>query len=639
MYFTSKGVSKFAALSVTMAVLFLFLADPVLPASDNLWGNVQKQPQMILKGNYQQVQPGLTYNPLHLCWVDHNGPPIFCVSGMPVPMVLYEYQDPSQILGCGPPTYPFQVDTVWVELCNPGDIPCNVVLTPEVYDVVLSNPKCPAPGPLVCHGDTFQIFLAPHMPCTPFPLTVKDTRCVAGPYFAAVNFLASSCVPPTPTTFGPCTDDYCDTCKSYFGPPQAVPQAACPGFPGNWRIGSIGRSFGQNDCKQDTCWYYKKGYLDYAPFGVPDFDQKQDNWKNQLGAWTYCGPTALANSFWWFDSKFDSLSPGPPPTIHDGYPLVKWLGMPPSLDDHDTSNVPLLIQALAACMQTGQQGTNVFVMESCIVNWIEAAGLDHTYYESTLFRPEFDKVEKEVKRSQDVIMLLGFYDMDCRRIGGHYVTMAGVCSSKMQIAISDPFFDHNEGNPPGPPAHGPTVHNDAALISGPHGTNIHDTYQAVPLMPPDPCLANGLWELIDYPDSIQYVYNFEMQNENPFTPNQPYLGGPLRTIVEFAVDVSPESCIAIPGDANASATITLADVISIVNYIFQKPGWPPCPSASVRCWLSDLLCRGDVNGDYQITLADVIYLVNYYFGKPGGPWYPKSTYNCCLRLPGWPPVR
>jgi hypothetical protein len=92
-------------------------------------------------------------------------------------------------------------------------------------------------------------------------------------------------------------------------------------------------------------------------------------------------------------------------------------------------------------------------------------------------------------------------------------------------------------------------------------------------------------------------------------------------------------CVAIPGDANASGTLTLGDAISIVNYIFSKPGWPPCPSMSNSCWLSDLLCRGDTNGSGTVTLADVIRLVNYIFSKPGGPWTPLPSGVCCQPLP------
>lgn len=67
----------------------------------------------------------------------------------------------------------------------------------------------------------------------------------------------------------------------------------------------------------------------------------------------------------------------------------------------------------------------------------------------------------------------------------------------------------------------------------------------------------------------------------------------------------------IDGDANGDRSITLADVIFLVNYIFNKPGnWTPNPIES-----------GDPNCDDDITLADVIHLVNYIFNKPGN-WTP-----------------
>jgi hypothetical protein len=84
-----------------------------------------------------------------------------------------------------------------------------------------------------------------------------------------------------------------------------------------------------------------------------------------------------------------------------------------------------------------------------------------------------------------------------------------------------------------------------------------------------------------------------------------------------------------PGDANASNTYTLGDVISIVNYIFNKPGCVPTP----LCWLSNLLCRGDWNGSVTVTLGDVIQAVNYIFNKPGGPWNAVPVGVCCLPVP------
>jgi hypothetical protein len=85
------------------------------------------------------------------------------------------------------------------------------------------------------------------------------------------------------------------------------------------------------------------------------------------------------------------------------------------------------------------------------------------------------------------------------------------------------------------------------------------------------------------------------------------------------------SCVAKPGDANASGTYTLGDVISIVNYIFNKPGCTPQP----LCWLTNLLCRGDWGGNGLVSLSDVIQAVNFIFNKPGGPWTALPSGICC----------
>ena len=85
-----------------------------------------------------------------------------------------------------------------------------------------------------------------------------------------------------------------------------------------------------------------------------------------------------------------------------------------------------------------------------------------------------------------------------------------------------------------------------------------------------------------------------------------------------------------PGDADANNSHNLADIISAVNYIFGKPGWPACSSNTVLCWLSDLLCRGDWNGNNGVALDDIIRGVNYIFSKPGGPWNPVPIGVCCV---------
>lgn len=102
------------------------------------------------------------------------------------------------------------------------------------------------------------------------------------------------------------------------------------------------------------------------------------------------------------------------------------------------------------------------------------------------------------------------------------------------------------------------------------------------------------------------------------------------TILNVLLPFKP--CSAKPGDANASGTLSLADIIAVVNYIFSKPNWPLCQSMNNLCWLSGLLCRGDWDGSTTVTLADVIRGVNYFFNRPGGPWAPVASGICCLPL-------
>jgi hypothetical protein len=61
------------------------------------------------------------------------------------------------------------------------------------------------------------------------------------------------------------------------------------------------------------------------------------------------------------------------------------------------------------------------------------------------------------------------------------------------------------------------------------------------------------------------------------------------------------------GDVNQSGTITSADIIYLVNYVF-KGGPAPLPTPT----------EGDVNCSGTITSADIIFLVNYVF-KGGAP--------------------
>lgn len=82
-----------------------------------------------------------------------------------------------------------------------------------------------------------------------------------------------------------------------------------------------------------------------------------------------------------------------------------------------------------------------------------AANMNKTgmFYEITVPMPKFYFIEEEVERSEDVVLTLGFYievvpGEEYRRENetypyGHAVTVAGINSVTMQIAISDPAID------------------------------------------------------------------------------------------------------------------------------------------------------------------------------------------------------
>jgi hypothetical protein len=294
-------------------------------------------------------------------------------------------------------------------------------------------------------------------------------------------------------------------------------------------------------------WYWKPGnWTDYAPSGMPDFDQKQDNWTDNgtaMGNWSYCGPVAVANSLWWFDSKNEPF-PQPPSNISDHYSLVTNFSNP--WDDHNASNVMPLVNNLSALMKTSSSGTNVTDMQQGIRDYLNATSYAANYNVTTMLRPNFTWIEGEVERCEDVVLLLGFWQHEYGsdswlRVGGHYVTVAGVNSGGLQLGISDPYFDNAEaggaGDIPVPhTAHlaDTTVHNDTQYVS-------HDIYN-VTFIAPVPGHLWPCWALQNYANGTPIV-NFLGQNSGPLLTPQglynPAPGFPVMTVIDYAVAVSP----------------------------------------------------------------------------------------------------
>ncbi len=205
----------------------------------------------------------------------------------------------------------------------------------------------------------------------------------------------------------------------------------------------------------DRDWIWKEPYPNYSPSGMPDFNQKQNQWKciidggngtvdtiatgddvqlfalgsvvdsgeiiiapgenckldtnpsgDDIEKWAFSGPTALANCFWWFDSKFANPN-GTPGDGKDEYPLVIKYG----IDDHSSDNVPLLIEELAKAINTSGKGeTTIEDMGKAIDIWLNNTNLDDRLGKTIKNEPTFEFIIEEINRGQNVILLMGFYD-------------------------------------------------------------------------------------------------------------------------------------------------------------------------------------------------------------------------------------
>jgi len=279
---------------------------------------------------------------------------------------------------------------------------------------------------------------------------------------------------------------------------------------------------------------------------------------------SHCGPVAAANSLWWFES-----SPIQPPVPNDNYYLVT--SYLPGMDDHFFTNVggmgpPGLVDDLACYFGTnvGSNGTEVHKMATGLQQYLYNDPLNpcfaahhskggsyyDNYHVQLVKMPTWNWVVNEVERSEDVILLLGFWQLGPPsgwvRVGGHYVTVAGINSTDTQIAFSDPFFDNAEGGAPGRvltgtlmghspvPGHAPVIHNDAGNVS-------HDIY-GINLAAATPFASN--WEIMGYP-YFPPVFSFNFQGQNcpdeltQFQGTWEPIGGPIFVEVEYAIAMSP----------------------------------------------------------------------------------------------------
>jgi uncharacterized repeat protein (TIGR01451 family) len=287
----------------------------------------------------------------------------------------------------------------------------------------------------------------------------------------------------------------------------------------------------------------------------------------------YDGPTAVANSLWWFDSKAETLVTGgfptPPPAISDHYPLVESYDPTGLWDDHDPQNTLPFIDDLAGFLNTTPFGTTIPDMESGIRNYLESKGVAADYYIRTQDYPPFEWVADEVETSEDVIMLLGFYEHlggdVWERKGGHWVNAAGVGRDGGLIGLSDPytdtawvesFFDVVHTGRVFPPEHLGTPFTPVEKLD-PQGIS-HDIY-ATGASASDP----GWLTLEDYPVP-DLVEDFVGMNGDGFPVND--IAHDFEARLEWAIGVSPYSELVLRKTAEVVKADPGQEVLIVLEY-------------------------------------------------------------------------
>jgi hypothetical protein len=424
------------------------------------------------------------------------------------------YMDPTK---CGlPDPYPFKVTDVHFYLCDFG---CTWPVEIQINIRDLSEgDKCNGPGDILCS----QTYSIPQDSAYPIfiHLDLASLCCVYAPFFLEIVNTGQTSSPYPSLVMSDSSLDYPDTCDAwtrYFWEDQhyyfewsnfwASPPPGCP----------IMRITGYTQqCHPESCWYWKADHPNQefpAPSGMPDFGQYQF----VTDSVALCGPTAVANCLWWYNAVPTGVSPDS------------------------------LIRLLSTYFHTDpDSGTYVDSILSGLNRYFGNYGF--SLYAHLFTQPEFYAMEDSLKKSQDIILLLGFWQLfpikgapPWIRFGGHYVTMAGVCSDSQKIALSDPARDMAEAGLPGrvrPPEHpshtdGDTLHNHPQYVS-------HDIYQAN-LQPYSP---GGLWWLPDYYLLDKVLAQFQGQN---FQPDQwpyynPYIPmADVYTEVEYAIMICPSN--------------------------------------------------------------------------------------------------
>lgn len=233
----------------------------------------------------------------------------------------------------------------------------------------------------------------------------------------------------------------------------------------------------------------RRGYADYAPHGLPDFDMGQSDdtlpgdglWdaiarfifvkdkqtpirrRVLAESWTLSGPASAANALWFLDSQAED-------TLGHKYDLVTSYG---DWSDHSADNVMPLLSDLALEAQSDANGTDVERMAASLESYVAKQGVDSAFTVEAVKGPSTDWMVQEARLNEGVaLILLGFWqesDGQWMRTGGHWVATNCVDGHGNYFSVSDPYVDRAAEGYPGQSWGGvPTSsaqHNDASQVS------------------------------------------------------------------------------------------------------------------------------------------------------------------------------
>jgi hypothetical protein len=445
----------------------------VLTLSSAVWSFQKQIPARMAENPKSAFVPSDDEKTTTFCTIyKDDGGASWIFGGFNAGLAFSVYVDPGLCLR--EPPYPFRVTDVHFDLVPLGLHDAWPVNLQFSIKQVAPGGKCMGPSPtssLYSESFAFPEDSSYYNIPAFINYTLSQPFCVWEPFFLEIMYLDEIQEPDTLPSFSMDAEaDSVDSCESWAmwegeyykwtdfwsSPPPGDPIIRITGYTE------------AEDCPD--LWYWKPDKPEQepsAPSGMPDFDQNQDEWVG------YCGPVAVANCLWWYGA----VPPGWTP--------------------------PQLIDTLARYFHTHPPYyTFIDSMKIGIGQYLQDYGF--AYQETTFEEPDFHEMEDSLKKCQDVILLLGFWWYSDQagqwyREGGHFVTMSGVCSESLKIAISDPDNDMAVGGWPGrvrPPSHPSlqdyeaTLHNDPQYVS-------HDMYQST-IEIPFPSPGNAFWE-INYP--------------------------------------------------------------------------------------------------------------------------------------------